>query len=79
MAGATRNCCQLGAFCVHHTTMHRVTSCKATYVKKKKEKKKKGKKEKRFRMMIILIIILIMMMMMMMMMIKGIRTAHDLP
>ena len=24
MAGATRNCCYLGAFCVHHTTMHRV-------------------------------------------------------
>ena len=23
----------LGAFCVHHTTMHRVTSCKATYVR----------------------------------------------
>ena len=26
MAGATRNCCHLGAFCVHHTTMHHVTS-----------------------------------------------------
>ena len=23
----------LGAFCVHHTTMHRVTSCKATYAR----------------------------------------------
>ena len=23
----------LGTFCVHHTTMHRVTSCKATYVR----------------------------------------------
>ena len=23
----------LGAFCVHHTTMHRATSCKATYVR----------------------------------------------
>ena len=23
----------LGAFCVHHTTMHRVTSCKATYIR----------------------------------------------
>ena len=30
MAGATRICCHLGAFCVHRTTMHRVTSCKAT-------------------------------------------------
>ena len=26
-------CCRLGAFCVHHTAMHHVTSCKATYVK----------------------------------------------
>ena len=26
MAGATRICCHLGAFCVHDTTMHRVTS-----------------------------------------------------
>ena len=33
MAGATRNCCHLGAFCVHHTTMHHVTSCKDTYVR----------------------------------------------
>ena len=33
MAGATRNCCHLGAFCVHHTTMLHVTSCKATYVR----------------------------------------------
>ena len=33
MAGATWNCCHLGAFCVHHTTMHHVTSCKATYVR----------------------------------------------
>ena len=33
MAGATWNCCHLGAFCVHHTTMHLVTSCKATYVR----------------------------------------------
>ena len=32
MAGATRICCHLGAFCVHHTTMHRVTSCKATMI-----------------------------------------------
>ena len=30
--GSTWNCCCLGAFCVHHTTVHRVTSCKATYV-----------------------------------------------
>ena len=30
MAGATWNCYHLGAFCVHHTTMHHVTSCKAT-------------------------------------------------
>ena len=28
MAGATCNCCHLGAFCVHH-----VTSCKATYIR----------------------------------------------
>ena len=33
MAGATRNCCHLSTFCVHHTTMHHVTSCKATYVR----------------------------------------------
>ena len=33
MAGATWNCCRLGAFCVHLTTMHHVTSCKATYVR----------------------------------------------
>ena len=33
MACATWNCCHLGAFCVHHTTMHHVTSCKATYVR----------------------------------------------
>ena len=33
MAGATRKCCHIGAFCVHHTTMHHVTSCKATYVR----------------------------------------------
>ena len=26
MAGATRNCCYLGAFCVHHTTMHHMQS-----------------------------------------------------
>ena len=32
IAGCTSNCCHLGAFCVHHTTMHHVTSCKATYV-----------------------------------------------
>ena len=32
MAGATWNCCLLGAFSVQHTTMHHVTSCKATYV-----------------------------------------------
>ena len=30
MAGATWNCCCLGAFCVHHATMHHVPSCKAT-------------------------------------------------
>ena len=29
MAGATWNCCRLGAFCVHYTTMYHVTSCKA--------------------------------------------------
>ena len=33
MAGATWSCCHLGAFCVHHTTMHRVTSCRTTYVR----------------------------------------------
>ena len=33
MAGATWNCCHLGTFCVHHTTIHHVTSCKATYVR----------------------------------------------
>ena len=33
MAGATWNCCHIGAFCVHHTTMHHVTSCKATCVR----------------------------------------------
>ena len=33
VAGATWNCSRLDAFCVHHTTMHHVTSCKATYVK----------------------------------------------
>ena len=32
MAGATCNCCRLSAFCVHRTTMHHVTSCKAAYV-----------------------------------------------
>ena len=26
-------CSHLNAFCVHHTTMHHVTSCKATYVR----------------------------------------------
>ena len=31
MAGATWSGYRLGAFCVRHTTMHRVTSCKATY------------------------------------------------
>ena len=33
MAGATWNCCHLREFCVHRTTMHHVTSCKATYVR----------------------------------------------
>ena len=32
MAGATWNCCHLGALCVPHTTMHHVTSCKANWV-----------------------------------------------
>ena len=32
MVGATWNCCRLGAFCVHHTTTHNVTSCEATCV-----------------------------------------------
>ena len=31
MAGATLNCCHLCTFCVLHTTMHHVTSCKSTY------------------------------------------------
>ena len=30
MAGATWNCCHLGMFCVHHTTMHHVISCNNT-------------------------------------------------
>ena len=30
MADATWICCHFSAFCVHHTTMHHVTSCKAT-------------------------------------------------
>ena len=29
MAGATWTCCHLGAFCVHHATMHHVTSCES--------------------------------------------------
>ena len=29
MAGAILNCCHLGAFCVHHTTMHHMTSLHA--------------------------------------------------
>ena len=33
MAGATWNCCHLVTFCVHHTTIHHVTSSKATYVR----------------------------------------------
>ena len=33
MAGAMWNCFHLSMFCVHHTTMHHVTSCKATCVK----------------------------------------------
>ena len=32
MAGAMWNCCCLGTFFVNHTTMHHVTSCKATYI-----------------------------------------------
>ena len=32
VAQGTRSC-RLGAFCVHHATMHHVTSCKATYVR----------------------------------------------
>ena len=32
MAGATWNCCHLGAFCVNHTIVHHVTSCKVTYI-----------------------------------------------
>ena len=33
MAGAAWNCCCLGMFCTHHTTMHRVMSSKATYIR----------------------------------------------
>ena len=33
MAGAIWNYCHLGAFCVHHTAMHHVTSCKATDIR----------------------------------------------
>ena len=33
MAGVTWNCCRLGAFCVHHTTTHNASSCKATYIR----------------------------------------------
>ena len=32
MAGARWNCCCLGTFCVRHTTMYHVTSCKITYI-----------------------------------------------
>ena len=32
IAGAMWNCCHLSAFCVHHTTMHHVTSLHANYV-----------------------------------------------
>ena len=34
MAGATWNCCRLGAFCAHQATIHQITSlhAKATYV-----------------------------------------------
>ena len=34
MAGATRNCCHLGAFCVHHTTMHHITSLMHIHIRK---------------------------------------------
>ena len=34
MAGATWNCCRLGAFCLHHSTMHYVTSCKLSHIRK---------------------------------------------
>ena len=33
LAGAAWNCCCLSTFCVHHTTMHHVTSCKVTYTR----------------------------------------------
>ena len=29
-----KNCCRRGAFCVHHTTMHHVTSCKLSHIRK---------------------------------------------
>ena len=28
------NCCRLGAFCVHYTTTHHVTSCKLSHIRK---------------------------------------------
>ena len=34
MAVGTWNCCRLGMFCVHHTTMHYATPCKTTYVRR---------------------------------------------
>ena len=34
MADVTWHCCHLGAFWVHHTTMHHVTSCKSTYIRR---------------------------------------------
>ena len=33
MACVTWNYCHLGAFCVHYTTTHHITSCKAIYVR----------------------------------------------
>ena len=33
VAVATWNCSQFSVFCVHHTIMHHVTLCKATYVR----------------------------------------------
>ena len=33
MVGATWNCCCRSMFCVHHTTINHVTSCKATYIR----------------------------------------------
>ena len=44
IADATWNCCHLGAFCVHHTTMHHVTLCSWTLMKKLAQKSSKAER-----------------------------------